>query len=146
SWPWIFFINVPVGIVAIALAWRALRESESERLRPPVDGIGLALLAVWVGSLQVMLDLGSHENWFDSPLIVALAVLAGVTFCYFLVWELGDAHPIVDLGLFRNLNFAVGAGGAALIYATIFGGNVLYPLVMQTQLGYTATWAGLALA
>jgi DHA2 family multidrug resistance protein len=69
-----------------------------------------------------------------------------VAFCYFIVWELGDPHPIVDLGLFRDRNFVVGAAGAGLIYAAFFGSSVLLPLVLQTQLGYTATWAGLVLA
>lgn len=146
SWPWIFFINVPVGVVAVGLTWLSMHKMESVRRKPPVDLIGLALLAVWVGSLQVMLDLGTDENWFDSRLIIALAVVAVVGFVYFIVWELGDAHPIVDLSLFRNRNFVVGTFAIGLIYAAFFGSGVLLPIVLQTQLGYTATWAGLVLA
>ncbi|MBS0365458.1 MAG: DHA2 family efflux MFS transporter permease subunit [Proteobacteria bacterium] len=146
SWPWIFFINVPVGIVAVTLIVGPLRHMESAIHRPPIDWMGLVLLVIWVGALQIMLDLGSDENWFDSPLIIALAVVVVVGLAYFLVWELGDEHPIVDLSLFRNRNFAVAAGAASLVYGAYLGGNVLLPLLLQTQLGYTATWAGLVLA
>ncbi len=146
SWPWIFFINVPVGVVAVGLTWMSMHKMESAKRRPPIDLAGLLLLAVWVGALQVMLDLGTDENWFDSNLIIGLAITAAVAFVYFLVWELGDKHPIVDLSLFRNRNFVVGTFSVALIYAAFFGSGVLLPIVLQTQLGYTATWAGLVLA
>ncbi len=146
SWPWIFFINVPVGVAAVGLTWMSMHKMESARRSPPIDVVGLVLLTIWVGALQVMLDLGTDENWFDSKLIIALAVIAAVAFIYFLVWELGDEHPIVDLSLFANRNFVVGTFSVALIYAAFFGSGVLLPIVLQTQLGYTATWAGLVLA
>jgi len=146
SWPWIFFINVPVGIIALVLAYSTLHRMESALRRPPLDLGGLLLLATWVGALQVFLDLGTDENWFDSNLIIGLAIFTLIGFALFLIWELTDEHPIVDLSLFRNRNFVVGVVGGGLLYATFFGGTVLLPLVLQTQLGYTATWAGLVLA
>jgi DHA2 family multidrug resistance protein len=146
SWPWIFFINVPVGVIALILAYSTLHRMESARRRPPLDLVGLLLLAAWVGALQVFLDLGTDENWFDSRLIIGLATVALIGFGVFLIWELGDEHPIVDLSLFRNRNFLVGVVGGGLMYGTFFGSTVLLPLVLQTQLGYTATWAGLVLA
>jgi MFS transporter, DHA2 family, multidrug resistance protein len=146
SWPWIFFINGPVGVLAVLLTTESLRRMDSSLHKPPIDWIGLVLLAVWVGVLQVMLDLGSDENWFDSPLIIALTVVTAVVFCYFLVWEFNHPFPIVDLSLFRDRNFAVGAGGGSLIYGAFFGSSVLLPLVLQTQFGYTATLAGLVVA
>ena len=146
SWPWIFFINGPVGVLAVLLTTESLRRMDSALHKPPIDWVGLVLLAVWVGVLQVMLDLGSDENWFDSRLIIALTAITSVVFCYFLVWELNHPYPIVDLSLFRDRNFAVGAGGGSLIYAAFFGSSVLLPLVLQTQFGYTATWAGLVIA
>jgi DHA2 family multidrug resistance protein len=146
SWPWIFFINGPVGVLAVALTIEALHRMESALHRPPIDWTGLVLLAVWVGVLQVMLDLGADENWFDSPLIITLTVITVIVLCYFLVWELNHPYPIVDLSLFRDRNFTVGAGGGSLIYAAFFGSSVLLPLVLQTQFGYTATWAGLVVA
>jgi len=146
SWPWIFFINGPVGLLAVLLTTEALHGRESALHKPPIDWAGLVLLALWVGVLQVMLDLGSDENWFDSPLIISLTVITAVVFGYWLVWELNHPYPIVDLSLFRDRNFAVGAGGGSLIYAAFFGSSVLLPLVLQTQFGYTATWAGLVVA
>ena len=146
SWPWIFFINGPFGVLAVVLTTESLRRMESSLHKPPIDWSGLVLLAIWVGVLQVMLDLGSDENWFDSPLILGLAGITAVVFCYWLVWELNHPYPIVDLSLFRDRNFAVGAGGGSLIYAAFFGSSVLLPLVLQTQFGYTATWAGLVIA
>jgi DHA2 family multidrug resistance protein len=94
----------------------------------------------------VALDLGTDEGWFESQLVVTLLLCSAIGFCYFIVWELGDRHPIVDFGLFRNRNFLVGAVGGSLLYGAFFGATVLLPLVLQTQLGYTATWAGLVLA
>jgi MFS transporter, DHA2 family, multidrug resistance protein len=146
SWPWIFFINGPFGVLAVVLTTESLRRMESAKHKPPIDWTGLLLLAIWVGVLQVMLDLGSDENWFDSPLIVSLTVITAIVFCYWLVWELNHPYPIVDLSLFKNRNFTVGAGGGSLIYAAFFGSSVLLPLVLQTQYGYTATWAGLVVA
>jgi MFS transporter, DHA2 family, multidrug resistance protein len=146
SWPWIFFINGPVGVLAVLLTTESLQRMESAKHKPPIDWTGLMLLAVWVGVLQVMLDLGSDENWFDSPLIIGLTVITAVVFCYFLVWELNHPYPIVDMSLFKDRNFAVGAGGGSLIYGAFFGSSVLLPLVLQTQFGYTATWAGLVIA
>ena len=146
SWPWIFFINIPVGFVAVGLTWLSMHKMESARRKPPVDVLGLVLLSVWVGALQIMLDLGTDENWFDSRLIITLSAVAVVAFVYFLVWELGDEHPIVDLSLFKSRNFIVGTFSIGLVYAAFFGSGVLLPLVLQTQLGYTATWAGLVLA
>jgi DHA2 family multidrug resistance protein len=146
SWPWIFFINGPVGVLAVLLTTESLQRMESAKHKPPIDWTGLVLLAVWVGVLQVMLDLGSDENWFDSPLIIGLTVITSVVFCYFLVWELNHPYPIVDLSLFKDRNFAVGAGGGSLIYGAFFGSSVLLPLVLQTQFGYTATLAGLVIA
>ena len=146
SWPWIFFINVPVGIVALILVYGTVHKMESARRRPPIDVIGLLLLALWVGTLQVFLDLGTDENWFDSSLIIGLAAFALIGLIVFVIWELGDEHPIIDVSLFRNRNFLVGIVGGGLLYGTFFGSTVLLPLVLQTQLGYTATWAGVVLA
>src|SRR5690348_6413193 len=83
SWPWIFFINVPVGLVALAMTWMLYRDRETPRVSTPVDGVGLGLLVVWVGSLQLMLDKGKDLDWFASPLIVALAVVTALAFAIF---------------------------------------------------------------
>ncbi|HET7197041.1 MAG TPA: DHA2 family efflux MFS transporter permease subunit, partial [Burkholderiales bacterium] len=146
SWPWIFWINVPVGLVALAMSWMLYRERETPRVKRPIDAVGLVLLVVWVGSLQLMLDQGKDLDWFASGEIVALAVTAALGFCLFLVWELTDEHPVVDLSLFANRNFSTGTTAIALAYAAYFGSIVLLPLWLQQYLGYTATDAGLVLA
>ena len=93
-----------------------------------------------------MLDLGKNADWFSSPLIVVLALVAAIGFAAWLIWELTDAHPVVDLSLFRQRNFALGTIAFCLGYALFFANTLLLPLWLQTQLGYTATWAGLVAA
>lgn len=146
SWPWIFLINVPVGLFCAAICWAGLKKRETPTRKVPIDTIGLSLLVVWVGVLQIMLDTGKDANWFESPVIVLEAIIAAVGFIAFLIWELGEKNPIVDLSLFRNRNFALGTVALVLGYAVFFGSVVLQPLWMQTWLGYTATWAGLVAA
>ena len=146
SWPWIFYINIPVGIVSALITWQLLRHRETEIVRRPIDAVGLVLLVIGVGCLQVLLDKGNELDWFGSNLIVSLAVVATVALAFFLIWELTEQHPVVDLHLFRNRNFAVGSIVLSLAYLTFFGNVVILPLWLQTQMDYTATWAGLAAA
>jgi DHA2 family multidrug resistance protein len=146
SWPWIFYINVPVGIVAAALTWMIYRERETGTHKLPIDRVGLVLLVVWVGALQVMLDKGKDLDWFHSTGIVTLAVVAVVGFALFIVWELTDRHPVVDLRLFARRNFWTSSLAMSLAYAMFFGNLVLLPLWLQQYMGYTATAAGMVLA
>jgi DHA2 family multidrug resistance protein len=146
SWPWIFYINVPVGVVAAFATWAIYRTRETATAKVPVDKVGIALLVVWVGALQVLLDKGKDLDWFHSAQIVTLAMVAAVSFAAFLVWELTDAHPIVDLSLFARRNFWAGTLALSLAYGTFFGNVVLLPLWLQQYMGYTATLAGFALA
>jgi MFS transporter, DHA2 family, multidrug resistance protein len=146
SWPWIFLINVPVGMLSAFLCWRYIGHRDTPTRRLPVDRVGIALLVVWVGALQILLDKGRDADWFESPLVVALALIAAVAFVAFMIWELTERYPIVDLTLFRVRNFTIGATISSLGYALFFANVVLYPLWLQTQLGYTATWAGLVSA
>ena len=146
SWPWIFFINVPVGVASLAMTWMLYRDRETPRVKTPIDIAGLVLLVVWVGALQLMLDKGKDLDWFESPEIAALAIAAALAFCLFLAWELTEAHPVVDLSLFRNRNFSTGTLAISLAYAAYFGSIVLLPLWLQQYMGYTATDAGLVLA
>jgi DHA2 family multidrug resistance protein len=146
SWSWIFLINVPVGLVCALICWHQLRDCKTPTRDVPIDAIGFALLIVWVGTLQVMLDTGKDADWFASARIEVEAAIAGVGFLAWLVWELTAKYPIVDLSLFRNRNFAVGTAVVALGYAVFFGNTLLLPLWLQTQIGYTATWAGLVAA
>jgi DHA2 family multidrug resistance protein len=146
SWPWIFYINIPVGVFCAYICWSGLKHRETPTRRLPIDSIGVALMIVWVGALQIMLDTGKDKDWFDSPLIMAEAIVASVGFIAFIIWELGEKHPVIDLSLFRRRNFSFGVTAFCVGYGIMFGALVLQPLWMQTWLGYTATWAGLVAA
>jgi MFS transporter, DHA2 family, multidrug resistance protein len=146
SWPWIFLVNAPVGAFVVAAMVVLLRGRDTPTLKIPVDVRGLALLALAVGCLQVACDRGRTLDWFASPFIVALAVLSAVAFILLILWELGEAHPIVDLRLFEHRNFAVGTIAVAVGFGLYFAALVLIPLWLQTQLGFTSTWAGLVTA
>jgi len=146
SWPWIFYINVPVGIVAAFAAWGIYHKRETPTAKVPVDAVGLGLLVIWVGAMQVLLDKGKDLDWFNSGEIVALACVAVVAFAVFLVWELTEEHPIVDLHLFGIRNFWVSTLALLCAYGLFFGNVVLLPLWLQQYMGYTATLAGLVLA
>jgi DHA2 family multidrug resistance protein len=146
SWPWIFFINVPIGIAAVVVTWAIYRRRETPTARLPIDKVGLGLLVLWVGAMQILLDKGKNLDWFNSSFIVALAIIAVVGFAVFLVWELTDEHPIVDLSLFKGRNFSVSTIAMLVGYGLYFGNVVLLPLWLQQYMGYTATLAGVVLA
>ncbi|HUW98352.1 MAG TPA: DHA2 family efflux MFS transporter permease subunit [Acidiferrobacter sp.] len=146
SWPWIFYINIPIGIFTAFAVWELLRDQETPRQHVPIDGVGIGLLIVGVGALQVLLDKGNDLNWFGSDLIVTLAIVSAVALSFFIAWELTDEHPVVDLRLFKIRNFTVGTIAMSMGYLVFFGGIVIFPLWLQTNLGYTAIWAGLAAA
>src|SRR5262249_14394059 len=146
SWPWIFYINVPVGIVAGLATWLIYKPRETATAKLPIDKVGVFLLVVWVGALQVMLDKGKDLDWFGSTQIITLARVPGVGFALFLVWELTDKHPVVDLALFARRNFLISTVAMLLAYGLFFGNVVLLPLWLQQYMGYTATMAGLVLA
>ena len=146
SWPWIFYINVPIGIAAGIATWVIYRRRETATARLPIDKVGLGLLIVWVGAMQILLDKGKNLDWFNSPFIVTLTITAIVGFAVFLVWELTDEHPIVDLSLFRGRNFSVSTVAMLVGYGLYFGNVVLLPLWLQEYMGYTATLAGVVLA
>jgi DHA2 family multidrug resistance protein len=142
SWPWIFYINLPVGILAAVITWTLLRSRETKTAKTPIDVVGLGLLVTGVGCLQFM-----HDNdWFASPMILTLGLIAVVCLTFLVVWEIHAKHPVIDLSLFKQRNFTVGVISLSLGMFAFFGINVVFPLWLQTTLGYTATWAGLASA
>ncbi|WP_428423209.1 DHA2 family efflux MFS transporter permease subunit [Methylibium sp.] len=146
SWPWIFYINIPVGLATAAATWALYAKRESTTRKLPIDAVGLGLLLLWVGSLQVMLDKGKELDWFASGQVVALAAAAVIGLAFFIAWELTEEHPIVDLTLFKRRNFWTGALALSLGYGLFFGNVVLLPLWLQQYMGYTATAAGWVLA
>ena len=146
AWPWIFYINVPVGLLAAVMTWGVYRHRETPTHKRPIDSVGLTLLVLWVGALQLMLDKGKELDWFASGEIITLGLVALISFAVFVVWELTDDHPVVDLRLFKGRNFTFGALALSVAYGVFFGNVVLLPLWLQQWMGYTATAAGMALA
>ncbi len=145
-WSWIFFINIPVGLMAAGLTWWLYRSREAPTARRPIDVIGLIVLVVWIGCFQTMLDKGKELDWFESRTIIVLAAIAAIGFCFFLIWELTEDHPVVDLSLFARRNFWAATLTISLGYGAFFGNLVLLPLWLQQHMGYTPTLAGLAMA
>jgi MFS transporter, DHA2 family, multidrug resistance protein len=145
-WSWIFLINIPMGIFACFAVWQMLSDRETPLRADPIDRVGILLLVIWVGCLQLLLDKGNELDWFNDTFIVGLGLTSAVTFVIFLVWELTDEHPVVDLALFKYRNFRWGVIVLALGFSGFFATTVLLPLLLQTQLNYTAGWAGFVLA
>lgn len=143
-WSWIFLINVPVAVACATLSWRMFRDRETPILKLPIDTVGLILLIVWVGAMQIMLDKGKELDWFGSAFIVGCALIAGIGFLAFLIWELTAENPIVDLRIFRHRGFAVGTLTLSVGFGAFFASVVVLPLWLQTSMGYSPTWAGYA--
>jgi len=146
SWPWIFLINLPVGVICSVICWRNMRSRETPTRVVPIDRTGFFLLLIWVGALQVMLDTGKDADWFNSAAIVVEAIVAVIAFAAWLIWELNEENPIVDLTLMKSRNFVIATVVSCLGFAMFFGANLLQPLWLQTRMGYIATWAGLVAA
>ncbi|WP_441642307.1 DHA2 family efflux MFS transporter permease subunit [Cupriavidus sp. 2KB_3] len=146
SWAWIFYINVPVGLFAAAVTWAVYRDRESPVRKLPIDTVGLASLITWVAALQIMLDKGKDLDWFASPVIIALGVVALLSFLFFVIWELTEPDPIIDLRLFKGRNFLVGTAAISVGFALFFANLVVLPQWMQQYLAYPAVNAGLVTA
>ncbi len=147
SWRWIFFINVPVGIFA-CFAVNALVEDPpwAARRKQSIDYVGLALITLGLGCMQVVMDRGEDEGWFGSHFIQLMAVVAAAGIAGAIAWLLLAKKPIVDLRVFKDRNFAVGSALIAAMGLILYGSAVLMPQFAQRTIGYTATWAGMILA
>lgn len=146
SWIWIFYINIPIGILAACICYPILKDRGSAIRKIPCDWIGLAFLTLGVGALQIVLDKGEQLDWFESPIIKILSVLAVMAFTFLIAWELYEKHAIIDLKLFKRRNYAIGVWMTMIIFMIVYGTIVLTPLWLQTQMGYNAYWAGVAVA
>jgi DHA2 family multidrug resistance protein len=154
SWRWIFYINVPIGVVCLMLTQALLYDPEylvAKRLaqrgkKIQIDFIGLALISLGLACTEILLDKGQQEDWFSSKLIVFLAIVGGLSILFAIVWELDHPRPILNLRLLAERNFMLCCIIAVALYAAIYSCNVLLPELMQTQLGYSPTMAGLILS
>jgi len=146
TWHWVFLINLPLGILVASLIWPLFRERESARRAVPVDFVGLGLLAIGIGALQILLDRGNELDWFGSPFIVALACVSLLALACFVAWELTEEHPVVNLRLFARRNFTVGVICLMLGTMAFFGTVVVLPLWLQGYQDYTSLWAGKVVA
>jgi DHA2 family multidrug resistance protein len=149
SWRWIFYINIPIGMLAVLMISMFIHDPPylKERRGEKIDAWGIALLTLWVGALQIVLDKGQREDWFHSDFILALTAVAALALLLFVIVELFFAeNPVVDLRVFRDISFATGTLVLFISFFNLLGSIVLLPLFAQTLLGYTATLAGIVLA
>ncbi len=150
SWRWIFFINIPVGILSLLLTQRLIQDPPYFRRRKlsetKIDYIGLGLVALGLGTLQVIFDKGQREDWFESHFIVWLSVISAAALIFAILWEWHCKDPIVDLHLFRERTFAAANFLMFMLGFALLGSTLLLPLFMQTLLGYTAERSGMALS
>lgn len=146
SWQWVFYINLGFGAFVGFGAWKTLQGRNSPTERSRFDVVGLLLLVTFVSSFQVFLDQGRELDWFGSSLIIACAIVALLSLVFFIIWELTDPEPVVDLSVFKSRNWLVSTVVLCVMFGLFFGNIVLTPLWLQTQMHYTATWAGYATA
>jgi MFS transporter, DHA2 family, multidrug resistance protein len=152
SWRWVFFINVPVGAISLMLSSRILVDPphliklKTEAAKAKVDGIGLGLIAVGLGALEYVLDKGQEDDWFHSRVICLFILIATVCLVTFVVWEWKSDHPVVDVQLFRNKNFAIANVMMLVLGITLYGSTVLLPQYLQVWMGYSAQDSGMALS
>jgi MFS family permease len=149
SWRWIFFINIPVGILTLVLVYMLLEDppylKELKRGLASFDAIGFSLLVLGVGALQILLDKGQEDDWFGSRFITTLVVVSAVSFVSLVIWEWHHKEPIVDVRLFKNFSFAIGNVMFLMLGISLMASTVLIPQFLQTLMGYTAQQAGMVL-
>ena len=150
SWRWIFFINLPVGILALLLIYRLLEDppylAQVKKAGVKLDYVGISLLALGVGALQILLDKGQEEDWFGSSFITSLVVISAACLIGLVVWEWFSKNPVIDVRLFQNLNYAGACMMIFMLGVVLFSSLVLMPQFLQTLLGYTAELAGFVLS
>lgn len=150
TWRWIFFVNIPVGILSLLLTSRLIQDPPYFRRRKfselKVDYTGLGMLALGLGTLQVVLDKGQRDDWFGSNMILSLSIISAASLIFVLIWEWYQKDPVIDLHLFRERTFASANLMMFMLGFALLGSTLLLPLMMQTLLGYTAETAGMALS
>lgn len=147
TWRWVFYVNIPVGALAFVLSSAFVFDPPYiKRSSAPIDYIGFSLLAIGLGSLEIVLDNGEIKDWFGSPFILNFSIIAGLALALLVVWELSIDHPVVDLRLLKDRNFSAGLLLMTALGMVLYGSIVLQPIYLQTLMGYTALLSGLTLA
>jgi MFS transporter, DHA2 family, multidrug resistance protein len=146
SWPWIFYINIPIGLFCIAAIWAIMKTQEIKTEKVPGDYIGIALLIIGVSCLQIFLDKGQQWDWLNSNMIRILIVSFGMAFTYLFIWEFWHRNPLLNLRLFSIPSFTLSILCLIVSYAIYFGTIVLIPLWLQEYMGYDAVWAGITVS
>ena len=142
TWPWIFYINIPLGIIAVLLTLSYIKESINRRVVDQVDWWGIIFLTVGIGSLQIILERGEGEDWFDTPYIVGLTILSVIGIISFIWRELATDHPIVDLRILKNRSLSIGMMTTFILGFGLFGSVFVFPIFCQNILGFTAQQTG----
>ncbi len=154
SWPWIFYVNLPVGILGIYLTWRnvhepadvlAMNRERAVVMRKNLDIAGIVLMAITVGAMMYVLEEGASEDWFDSTKIIVATYISGVALVAFIIRELTAAAPVIDLRMFRDATFASGTFVAGVVFAVLMGSMLLLPVFTQELMHYDATESGIIL-
>jgi MFS transporter, DHA2 family, multidrug resistance protein len=145
SWPWIFYVNIPIGIVAALLTFAFIRDPKEKRHVGSVDWLGIFLLIAGIGSLQVVLERGEREDWFSAAYITILAIVAAVGIAGFIWRELAAEHPIVDLRVLKDRSLAVGTLFTFILGFGLYSSVFIFPVFAQNLLGFTAMQTGLIL-
>jgi MFS transporter, DHA2 family, multidrug resistance protein len=150
SWRWVFFINVPVGLLSMFLSSRMVTDppwlEKAKGNSSPIDVVGLGLITLGLGSLEVVLDKGQESDWFHSSFVVGFSIVALASLVSAILWELYTDHPVIDVRLFKGRTFAMANGMMFTLGLTLFGTTVLLPQFTQVLLGYSAEQAGMALS
>jgi len=148
SWRWVFYINVPIGLFAVAMIRAFIQDPPYLRKTrgSPIDYLGFGFMAIWLASMQIVLDKGQEMDWFGTPWIRYLTVISIAAFVIFIIRELKAKEPIVHLGVFKNRNFAVGTCLIFLVGAALYSTTATLPLLLQTVMGYPALQSGLAVS
>ncbi len=147
QWSWVFFINIPIGLISLALVWFFLHDTKAQNKTGTIDYLGIVLLTLGLGSLQYVLEEGERNDWFDSVAIQRLTVLAAVTLISMVFWELSprNTHPIVDFRVLKNKSFSAGLVLFLALGFGLYGGIFIFPLFTQNVLGFSPTATGLVL-
>jgi DHA2 family multidrug resistance protein len=145
SWPWIFYVNLPIGAVAVLMTLAFIREPLHKRAVQGIDWGGILLLAVGIGSLQILLERGERLDWFSSPLIISLTIISAFSLVSFVFWELSRDHPVVDLCVLKHRSLALGTVFTFILGFGLYSSLFIFPVFVQNLLGFSATQTGLLL-